>query len=469
MKKISFFLFCLLLASFVHAQQAKYVFFFIGDGMGVNQVQGTELYLGELDGKIAIAPLDFTEFPYATTSSTYSATNGVTDSAAGGTALATGKKTMNGVIGMEKDQQTPVASIAMRAKEKGFRVGVATSVSVDHATPAAFYAHNPSRKNYYQIGKDLFLAGFDFYAGSDFLDPDNQGKSESLYSLAQKNGYTLARGYDDFVSKSDKADKLILFQTEEESKAHRDAIPFAIDRKEGDLALSDITRAAIRFLSKDLSKGFFLMVEGGKIDWACHSNDAATAFREVMDLNEAIRQALQFYEEHPDETLIVISADHETGGLVLGTGEYALNLQALQYQRVSETGFTSILNGLRRQTGNRVAWEQVEEALKANFGFWNEVKLTEAQEKRLRDVFDRTFTGESVEMEKSEYAQDEPLAAEAVRVLNEIALIGWVSGGHSAGYVPVFAIGAGADLFQGRMDNIEIPARIAEAAGYVVE
>ena len=72
-------------------------------------------------------------------------------------------------------------------------------------------------------------------------------------------------------------------------------------------------------------------------------------------------------------------------------------------------------------------------------------------------------------MEKSEYAQDEPLAAEAVRVLNEIALIGWVSGGHSAGYVPVFAIGAGADLFQGRMDNIEIPARIAEAAGYVVE
>ena len=287
--------------------------------------------------------------------------------------------------------------------------------------------------------------------------------------MAQKNGYTLARGYDDFVSKSDKADKLILFQTEEASKVHRDAIPYAIDRKEGDLALSDITGAAIRFLSKDLSKGFFLMVEGGKIDWACHSNDAATAFREVMDLNESVRQALQFYEEHPDETLIVISADHETGGLVLGTGEYALNLQALQYQRVSETGFTSILNGLRRQTGNHVAWEQVEEALKANFGFWNEVKLTEAQEKRLRDVFDRTFTGESVEMEKSEYAQDEPLAAEAVRVLNEIALIGWVSGGHSAGYVPVFAIGAGADLFQGRMDNIEIPARIAEAAGYVVE
>ena len=169
----------------------------------------------------------------------------------------------------------------------------------------------------------------------------------------------------------------------------------------------------------------------------------------MLSFDKAIAEAVKFADED-GHTLVVVTADHETGGLVLGTGEYALNLQALQYQRVSETGFTSILNGLRRQTGNRVAWEQVEEALKANFGFWNEVKLTEAQEKRLRDVFDRTFTGESVEMEKSEYAQDEPLAAEAVRVLNEIALIGWVSGGHSAGYVPVFAIGAGADLFQGR-------------------
>jgi len=466
MKKISFFLLCSLISVWTYAQEAKYVFFFIGDGMGVNQVQGTELYLGELDGKIGLTPLDFTEFPYATTSSTYSATNGVTDSAAGGTALATGTKTKNGTIGMEQDQQTPIASIAMRAKEKGCRVGIATSVSIDHATPAAFYAHNPNRKNYYQIGKDLFTAGFDFYAGSDFLDPDNHGQGESLYTLASQYGYTLARGYEDFMAKNEQADKLILLQTEKASATYRDAIPYAIDRRKGDLCLSDITSAAIRFLSKDLSKGFFLMVEGGKIDWACHSNDAATAFREVVDLNESIRQALQFYENHPDETLIVISADHETGGLVLGTGAYALNLQALQYQRVSETAFTSILNSLRRQTGNRVTWEQARQALADNFGFWNELKLTEQQAKRLEEVYCRTFTGSDVEMEKSEYAQDEPLAAEAVRIINEIAMVGWVSGGHSAGYVPVFAIGAGADHFQGRMDNVEIPARIAEIAHY---
>jgi alkaline phosphatase len=466
MRKISLSLFLVLLVSFAYAQQAKYVFFFIGDGMGVNQVQGTELFRGELEGRIGLKPLEFAQFPSATTCATYSATAGVTDSAAGGTALATGKKTKNGTIGMEKDQQTSVSSVASWAKAKGCRVGIATSVSVDHATPAAFYAHNPNRSNYYEIGKDLYTAGFDFYAGSDFLDPDKKGTSESLYAMAEKNGYTIARGIADFQTKKNDAEKLILFQTEAASKIDRNSIPYAIDRKEGDLTLTDITRSAIQFMSKDLSKGFFLMIEGGKIDWACHSNDAATAFREVEDLNNAIKEAYAFYTQHPDETLIVITADHETGGLVLGTGEYALNLQVLQNQKVSENGLTRILNQLRTETGNKVSWEQVEQALRTNFGFWDKVKLTSEQEKRLREVYDRTFTGAQVKLEKSEYAQDEPLASEAKRIINEIALVGWVSGGHSAGYVPVFAIGAGAELFQGRMDNIEIPVRIAQAGGY---
>ena len=197
-----------------YAQQAKYVFYFIGDGMGVNQVQGTELYRGELEGKIGITPILFTQFPYATVATTFSATNGVTDSAAAGTALATGNKTKNGAIGVLKDLETPVNSIAVWAKNAGYRVGVATSVSVDHATPAAFYAHAGSRSSYYNIGKDLYEAGFDFYAGSDFLDPTDKGKSESLYDMAEKNGYTIARGYKDYMKKCKKAEKMILFQPE---------------------------------------------------------------------------------------------------------------------------------------------------------------------------------------------------------------------------------------------------------------
>ena len=480
MKRLMYVLFFVLLTSgMAYAQQAKYVFYFIGDGMGVNQVQGTELYRGELEGKIGITPIWFTQFPYATTATTFSATNGVTDSAAAGTALATGNKTQNGTIGMKQDLQTEVSSVAVWAKNKGCRVGVTTSVSVDHATPAAFYAHDPSRGSYYKIGTDLYKAGFDFYAGSDFIDPNNKdnkdGNSENLYTMAEKNGYTIARGYKDYLKKCKKADKMILFQSEKASEKDRTAIPYAIDRTKDDLTLADITRSAINFLSKDLSKGFFLMVEGGKIDWACHSNDAATAFHEVADMDEAVKVAYEFYSQHPDETLIVVTADHETGGFVLGTGAYKLNLQVLKNQKVSESGFTRILNELRKKYNNNVSWEKVQQALKENFGFWDKVKLNESkrllekQEERLLAKYNDTFKGKEAKLEKSEYAQDEPLAAEAKRIIDEIALVGWTSGGHSAGYVPVFAIGAGADLFQGRIDNTEIPIKIAKAAGYTAE
>lgn len=468
MRRFSSLLFLLLLAICAYAQQAKYVFYFIGDGMGVNQVQGTEIYLAELEGKMGISPLLFTQFPYSTVATTNSATNRVTDSAAAGTALATGHKTKNSAIGVLKDQQTPVNSIGVWAKNKGCRVGITTSVTVNHATPAAFYGHAAKRTLYHEIGKDLYKTGFDFYAGSDFrdaTDPDNPS-SENLYTMAEKHGYTLARGYKDYLKKSKKANKMILFQTEEASKHELGAIPCAIDRKKGDLALQDITRSAINFLSKDAPEGFFLMVEGGRIDWACHSNDAATTFHEIIDFDNAIKTAYEFYSQHPDETLIVVTADHETGGFVLGTGTYELNLQVLKNQKVSESGFTRIVNNMRAQTNNQVSWEAIQQALKDNFGFWDKIELTTAQEARLKAVYDKSLKQQDMKLEKSEYAQDEPIAAEAKRIINEIALVGWTSGGHSAGYVPVFAIGAGAELFQERIDNTQIPMKIAQAAGY---
>ena len=471
MKKLLFAIaFLAVLVLPAQAQQAKYVFYFIGDGMGVNQVLGTEMYQSELKGEIGVTPLLFTQFPYATVAHTYSATNGVTDSAAGGTALATGSKSKNGGIGVNKDL-VDVTSVASWAKANGYRVGVSSSVSVDHATPASFYAHENSRNNYYQIGLDLIEANFDFYAGSDFLDPTNQkakdGKTyDNLYDLTAKAGYTLARGYKEYQKKAKKAEKMILFQPEAASAKDNSAIPYAIDRQKGDMTLSEITRAGINFLSKNNDKGFFLMVEGGKIDWACHSNDGATALTEVQDFDNAIKVAYEFYEQHPEETLIVITADHETGGLSLGTGSYDLNLQALKAQKVSENGFTSILNGLRKKYKNQVPWEVVQQALKDNFGFWGSVKLNEKQEARLKAIYDKSFGNQPVDLEKSEYLQNEPLAGEAKRILNSIARLGWNSGGHSAGFVPVFAIGAKADLFQGRLNNIDIPEKIAEAAGY---
>ena len=472
MKKISLTLIALFVCLLsIQAQQAKYVFYFIGDGMGVNHVLGTEMYRSELKGEIGITPLLFTQFPHATMATTFSATNGVTDSAAAGTALATGNKTKNGALGVKKDLTTEVNSVAAWAKANGHRVGVSSSVSIDHATPAAFYAHQGSRSSYYKIGLDLIETGFDFYAASDFLDPDNnKAKDEkvsgNLYDLVQQAGYTLARGYKDYLKKSKKASKMILFQSEAASAINRSALPYAIDRQKGDLSLAEITRAGINFLSKDPSKGFFLMVEGGKIDWASHSNDGATVFQEVIDFDEAIKVAYEFYAQHPDETLIVVTADHETGGISLGAGSYSLNLQALKSQKLSEEGFTKVINGLRKKYKNQVSWETIQQALKEYFGFWDSIKLSEKQEASLKAIYDKSFCNQPVSLEKSEYQQNEPLAAEAKRILNRIANLGWTSGDHSAGYVPVFAIGANSELFQGRMDNTEIPEKIAEAAGY---
>lgn len=468
MKRFSLLVWMLLVAVVLPtvAQQAKYVFYFIGDGMGVNQVNGTEAYRAEFEGRIGIRPLLFTQFPFATMATTYSATNGVTDSAASGTALATGNKTKNGTLGLLADQQTEVQSIACKAQEAGLRVGIATSVSVDHATPAAFYTHVPSRNDYYAIGQSMIRAGFDFYAGSDFQRPVGKNSEEgSLYEQSKDGGYTIARGYKEYKKKARKADKMILFQSEEASKRDRSSIPYAIDRDEQDLTLADITRAGIHFLTKE-EKGFFLMVEGGKIDWACHANDAATTFAEVEDFDNAIRVAYEFYEQHPDETLIVVTADHETGGFVLGTGQYALNLQALKHQRMSVNKLSAQFNELRRKTNNQVTWEMAQQTLTRCFGFWDGLKLNKRQEARLRKTFDDTFMNQKPALDVSEYQKDERLATVAKEIINEIAMVGWVSGSHSNGYVPVFSIGVGADKFSHRTDNAEIPMKIAEIAGW---
>lgn len=448
--------------------KAKYVFYFIGDGMGVNQVNGTETYLAALEGRIGTTPLCFADFPASALVTTFSGTNGVTDSAAAGTALATGHKTKNDALGVLADLATPIYSVAVSAKKGGAAVGVATSVSIDHATPAAFYAHVGYRGEYYKIGTQLPKTGFDYFGGSGFLKPTDKDNPDApdLYKQCEQAGYVIARGYKDFQKKMRKADKIILFQTEAATKENPKALPYAIDRKKGDLTLQDITRAGIGQLSKSErdGKGFFLMVEGGKIDWACHSNDAATVFHEVKDFDDAIRVAYEFYSQHPDETLIVVTADHETGGIALGRGPYELHTDVFKYQRMSTEAYSRHLSALR-QSGKAFTWELVERDLAENWGFGKGVTLSEGQISRLKKAFDALAAG-SAEQSKSLYASADALADNARTILAECALVGWQSGGHSNGYVPLFAIGAGSELFNGRIDNTEIPRRIAKAAGW---
>lgn len=465
MKRLMYLLLFVLIAGALHAQQAKYVFYFIGDGMGVNQVNGTEMYLAEQEGRIGVKPLLFTTFPVGTMATTFSATNSVTDSSAAGTALATGEKTYNGAIGMDDDKNV-LQSVAEKAKKAGKKVGVTTSVSVDHATPAAFYAHQPNRSMYYEIALDLPKAGFDFYAGGGFLKPTttaDKKEAPSIFPIIEEAGYTIARGLDEYKAKSVDAKKMILIQKEGASPS---CLPYAIDRKPGDLTLSEITESAISFLTKGNNKGFFLMVEGGKIDWACHSNDPATVFEEVVDMDNAVKVAYEFYKKHPKETLIVVTADHETGGLGLGTGRYELYLKSLLNQKHSQDLLSTAITDLRKDKSDKASWEDVKALLAEKMGFWKTLPLTWEQEKMLRDEYETSFVKNKVVFEESLYAKTEPLAAAARKVMSEIAMVGWTSKGHTGGYVPVFAIGAGSNLFVGKMDNTEIPKRIAKAAGY---
>ncbi len=451
--------------------RAKYVFYFIGDGMGVNQVNGTETYLAALEGVIGVKPLLFGSFPVAGFVTTFSATNGVTDSAAAGTALATGQKTKNSALGLKADLTTPVTSVAQWAKDAGALVGITTSVSVDHATPAAFYAHQPKRGMYHEIGRDLVASSFDFFAGSDFRIPLNKDDASepSLFEQCKSAGFTVVRGYKEFQKKRRGAERMILLQPENPSNGDKTCLPYAIDRKPSDLTLPQITRAAVSFLTQKAGKlePFFLMVEGGKIDYACHSNDAAPAFKETIDMDEAIRVAYEFYEQHPDETLIVITADHETGGIVLGRGPYELHTDLLRFQKMSAEEYNRYLERQHKKLGEKFTWEWLLADLKANWGFGAGIELSERQTERLKNAF-TAFTAGRDKAETNLYASLGGIASTARQIMSESALIGWQSGGHSNGYVPVFAIGAGSECFNGKMDNTEIPVRIARCAGYTV-
>ena len=458
----------LLLAVTVMAQpRAKYVFYFIGDGMGVNQVDAAETYLAALEGRIGTRSLCFPSFPYAAFVNTQSATNGITDSAAGGTALTSGHKTKNGALGVLKDLTTPVTCVADWARKAGAAVGIATTVSVDHATPAAFYAHVGSRKEYATIGQQLVDSENDFYAGSDFLEPDGpKGAAADLYKQAAAKGFTIARGYRDYRKKAAKAGRMILLQTEEASKSDRYSLPYAIDRRKGDLSLTDVTRAAVNFLTKKQGekKGFFLMAEGGKIDWACHSNDLCF-IHELIDMDNAIRVAYEFYQQHPDETLIVVTADHETGGFVLGRKGYDLHLGVAGSQRMSIERLGKELHAMHEKYGDRYSWNVVKGFLADNFGFWDKVRLSDSQTRRLETAFEHIMAGKG-ESVKTLYQKDDELAATVRMVMAECANVNWGTYDHSDGYVPCFAIGAGAEQFHGRIDNTEICKMIAKAAGW---
>lgn len=461
MKRTTFLL-VTILCSVLSFAQAKYIFYFIGDGMGTNQVLASEMYLAELEGRIGRKPLLMTQFPYSGQVATFSASNGITDSSAAGTCLATGTKTNNGTLGLSPAKDT-LRSVAEILQQQGYGIGIMTTVAIDHATPAAFYAKVPDRNMYYEIGTQLAYTDFDFFGGAGFHKPVNKHnkKTPNLYDLCEEQGYTFAHGYADAQTKMN-APKLILTQTTDGIDRTKQAgsLPYAIDRQEDALTLRQIVSTAIPYLSQRHDR-FFMMVEGGMIDYACHGQDGATAIGETLDMDAALEEAYNFYLAHPDETLIVVTADHETGGMAMGNGGYVLNLQALQHQHCSSWILSDQLSSLFKD--NTPTWEMVKDLLTRQLGFYTSVELTDEEDAQLHDLYNKAVAHKDGKV-KTLYKTMNELGSTAIALLNKKAHLGWTSYDHTAHAVPVFAVGVGAERFTGWHDNTEIAPLILKAA-----
>lgn len=371
--------------------KAKYIFLFIGDGMGNSQVAVTESYLSWKAGKHGGEQLSFTQFPIFGTCTSHSANSNITDSSAAGTAIACGEKTNNGYLGVDPEGN-PVKSMAYSLKEEGYGIGIISSVPINHATPGSFYGHNIDRGGYYAITQEIPASGFEYFASAGILHyfgPD--GNSESSADLLEQQGYDVCFGKEDFENSSKTNDRIVLCQ-----EYNKDVEPKNYDstgnKPANEISLAEMVKYGIDFLGTE--KPFFIMCEGGEIDWACHGNKTMPMIQTTIAFSDAVAVAYEFYRQHPDETLIVVTADHATGGVALGArGRYESRFDELEK-----------------------SWEENDNS--------------------------------------------NNLDHKANRELNDRALIGWTSSGHTGEPVPVYAVGKGAGKFSGRIDNTDIKGKI---------
>ena len=278
--------------------EVKNIILFIGDGMGTAHV-----YAGMT---VSEKPLAMESFPFSGFSKTYSSDNYITDSGAGGTAIACGVKTRNGMIGMGPDS-VAVTSIIEIAHKNGLATGVLSTSSVTHATPASFVAHNSGRGNYEDIAKDFMNGTVDVFIGGGEDHFRKRADGIDLTLKLKDQGYDVVYNMEDLKNSGSLkiAGLLAKGQMEEASKGRSGM-------------LAGMTGKAIETLSRD-KDGFFMMVEGSMIDWGAHAKNLDYTASEVIDMDDAVRVALEF-AARDGKTLVIVTADHETGGLTLVDG-----------------------------------------------------------------------------------------------------------------------------------------------------
>lgn len=314
---------------------AKYIFFFIGDGMGAPHVAAAEAYLSAKEGQFGGVQVGFSKFPVLGMISTYSAGNNITDSAAGGTALATGFKATNGQLGLTPDGTVANSISYTLQNDFGYNVGIFSSVPVNHATPAAYYAHNKDRGDYYNITKQIPEAGYKFYGGSGILQFDGPEHDKDSEQMLEESGYSVAFGQKEFdEAVKNGAERIVMLANPVEE--HRTSAANYSAETDSLVLLSQMMEDCISFLGDE--KPFFIMCEGGEIDWFAHGHKALPMIDAILKMDDAVSVAYEFYLAHPDETLIIITADHETGGLTMGNGGYMYHIEELDKQNNTAEG-----------------------------------------------------------------------------------------------------------------------------------
>jgi alkaline phosphatase len=297
------------------SEKPKNIILFIGDGMGVSQV-----FAGLTANK---GNLFLENFRHIGFSKTQSADSYITDSAAGGTAISSGVKTYNGAIGVNADT-VAVKTILEEAEEYGLATGLVSTSAITHATPASFIAHQPSRSMYPEIAADFLKTDIDVFIGGGIAHFIGRKDGRNLINELREKGYTVEN--DMKKIKNHKEGKLAALT----AQAHNGRTS-----ERGDM-LPVATNTALNILSKN-DKGFFLMVEGSQIDWGGHASSTIYIVEDMLDLDRAVGNALKFAAKDK-ETLIIVTSDHETGGMALTDGNVDAGIVKAAYPTGSHTG-----------------------------------------------------------------------------------------------------------------------------------
>ncbi|GHG63663.1 alkaline phosphatase [Alishewanella longhuensis] len=409
----------------------KNVIYMIGDGMGPAYLTAYRYYQhsnehGTNASRQAVANTIFDDLLTGMASTYPDDDTLVTDSAAGATALATGVKSFNGAISVNR-QHIPIGTMMQLAKQMGKANGIVASSQVNHATPAAFVSHNVSRRNLNAIADMYFdyringkpVADVILGGGTDYFVREDR----NLITEFKSEGYQYADSWQQLDILTRKPAIALLDNV---------GLPAALNTKQP-RQLATLTEKALQLLSP-AEKGFVLMVEGSQIDWCGHDNDIACAMAEMHDFAQAIAVAKAYVDANPD-TLLVITADHETGGMSLGAdGKYLWLPDVIQ--NVTATG---------RKIADELNAASSDEAALSRWLELTKIKLTTEQQQQLL-------------AQRGKEQKD--LREVAVALIAKYSYTGWTTGGHTAADVPLMAYGKNSADFHGFMDNTAIAKQL---------